>query len=239
MKDIFAADYSGAPFELFGSAHLAALAAVIVLAGWVVKRGKTWSERGRVRFRMTLAGMLVINETLWHVWNGAMGTWSLQTMLPLHLCSVLVWLSAFMLATRSRRLFPFAYFLGLAGATQALLTPDAGPYGFPHFRFFEVMISHGGIVLGALYMTVVERFRPNRADLLRVIVGMNLYMVFVGAVNWALGSNYLYIARKPNTASLIDMLPAWPWYIPVLEGIGLVLVGCLYLPFLRRRRAMV
>jgi hypothetical integral membrane protein (TIGR02206 family) len=53
----------------------------------------------------------------------------------------------------------------------------------------------------------------------------------VGIVNALLGSNYLFIAHKPATASLLDVLPPWPWYLPILEAIALVLIGLLYLPF--------
>jgi len=45
-------------------------------------------------------------------------------------------MSATMLVNGSYGLYEFVYLLGIAGASQALLTPDAGAYGFPHFRFF-------------------------------------------------------------------------------------------------------
>lgn len=152
-------------------------------------------------------------------------------MLPLHLCSLFVFLSAYMLVAKHYKIYEFAYFMGIAGATQALLTPDAGAYGFPHFRAFQVMVSHGCIVTAAVYMTVVEGFRPTWVSYLRVVIGTNLYMLFVGLVNWRLGSNYLFIAHKPETASLLDVLGPWPWYILAMEALGLVLCLLLYTPF--------
>lgn len=70
----------------------------------------------------------------------------------------------------------------------------------------------------------------------------HLYGV-VGAINTLIGNNHLFIAHKPETASLIDDLGPWPWYILVLEGVGLVLFTLLYVPFAlndfsRRRRAV-
>jgi hypothetical integral membrane protein (TIGR02206 family) len=56
-------------------------------------------------------------------------------------------------------------------------------------------------------------------------------MVAIGIINWLIGSNYLFIAHKPATASLIDVLGPWPWYILSLEAIGLVLCLLLYLPY--------
>jgi hypothetical integral membrane protein (TIGR02206 family) len=139
--------------------------------------------------------------------------------------------------------YEFAYLIGIAGALQALLTPDAGKYGFPHFRAIQVMVSHGAIITSAVYMSVVEGFRPTPRSLLRVLVGMNVYMLFVGLVNWAIGSNYLFIAHKPETASLLDALPPWPWYILYIEALGLVFILLFYLPYAisdwRKRRISV
>ncbi len=80
-------------------------------------------------------------------------------------------------------------------------------------------------------MTVVEGFRPTWKSLLRVALWINVYMAVVFGVNMLIGSNYLFVAHKPPTASLLDLLPPWPWYILWMEAIGLVMCLILYLPF--------
>jgi hypothetical integral membrane protein (TIGR02206 family) len=90
---------------------------------------------------------------------------------------------------------------------------------------------HAPIVLGAVFMTAVEGYRPTGKSLLRVAVGTNLYMVPVFVLNLLIGSNYLFIAHKPATASLLDVLAPWPWYILELEAIGAIISLLLYLPF--------
>lgn len=231
MGDIFARDYTGGAFELLGVPHLVGLAVIALINLALITGGRRLSERARRRVRYGLAGVLLVTETSWHVWNIVVGMWTVQTLLPLHLCSILIWLSAVMLLTENYTIYEFVYFMGIGGALQALLTPDAGIYGFPHYRFFEVLVSHGALVTSGVYMTVVEGFRPVPRSLVRVFVGSNLYMALVGIVNTVLGSNYLFVARKPETASLLDVLPPWPWYIPVLELIGLVTMALLYAPF--------
>jgi uncharacterized membrane protein YwaF len=42
----------------------------------------------------------------------------------------------------------------------------------------------------------------------------------------------MFVARKPETASLLDVLPEWPWYILWLEAIGLLTCLILYIPFI-------
>jgi hypothetical integral membrane protein (TIGR02206 family) len=236
MDQFFSKNYTGEPFELFGIAHLIALGIVLLLNLALLLVRRNPSPRLRLTIRYTLATILVVNEIAWHLWNYFTGQWTLQTMLPLHLCSLLVWMSAYMLITKSYAIYEFAYFLGIAGAIQALLTPDAGIYGFPHFRFFQVMLSHGAIVTAAIYMTVVEGYRPYWRSVRRVLVWGNLYMLAILALNALLGSNYLFISRKPDTPSLIDLLGPWPWYILVIEAIALVMCLLLYLPYALRDR---
>jgi hypothetical integral membrane protein (TIGR02206 family) len=224
-------DYIGAPFVLFGGPHLAALGVVLLLNLGLIAYGRRIPERWRPRLRYALAALLLVNELLWHWWNAATGQWTIQTMLPFHLCSALVWLSQIMLVTKDVTIYELMYFLGIGGAMQALLTPDAGIYGYPHLRFLQTMISHGAIVTAAVWMTAVEGLRPYPRSIIRV-AGIGLaYTVVIGGVNALIGSNYLYIARKPATASLLDVLPAWPWYIPILLLIAALMFGLLYLPF--------
>ncbi|GAB4481647.1 MAG: hypothetical protein OHK0031_03680 [Anaerolineales bacterium] len=92
----------------------------------------------------------------------------------------------------------------------------------------------------AIYLTVVENMRPTWKSIWRVFAGMNVYMLIVFIINQRIGSNYLFIAHKPETASILDMLPPWPYYILYIEAIGLLTSLILYLPFaLRDRRAKI
>jgi hypothetical integral membrane protein (TIGR02206 family) len=172
------------------------------------------------------------NEIGFHYWNYAVGLWTIQTMLPLQVCSLLVWFGALMLVTKNYRIYEFMYLMGIGGATQVLATPDLGIYGFPHYRFFQTFTSHGLIVTAAIYMTVVEGFRPTWKSLLRVAIWMNIYVVIIYFVNTSLGSNYLMINFKPNVPSLLTLLPPWPIYVLYMELIGVITFLLLYLPFI-------
>jgi hypothetical integral membrane protein (TIGR02206 family) len=225
---------------LFSAPHLAALSTVIFVCLLLFFFRHQFSPRYRLLFRWIVAILLVANELAYHVWNVYSGLWSAQTMLPLNICSVLVFASAFMLAARSYPVYEFCYFLGIGAASQVLVNPDLGVIQFPHFLFFQTSISHGLVVIAAVYMTVVENFRPYPKSLLKVALGMNAYLLLMVVVNHWLGSNYLYIARKPDTPTLLDLLGPWPWYILGMEALGAAIAGVLYLPFLvqdlRRKR---
>ena len=231
MEFFFAKDFTGNPFAFLGSEHLLAMA-IIVAVNIIMLRLKNSSQDLKKQVALIMALILWGNEVGWHLWNASIGKWDIQTMLPLHVCSILVWLGGWMLIRRNKTIYEYMYFLGIGGALQAIITPDLGIYGYPHYRFFQTFISHGLIVTAAIYMTTIEGFRPTWGSFKRVIIGGNIYMLVVTGINWLIGSNYMWTLRKPDTASLFDIMPGWPWYLLVTELIGLAMFLLLYLPFI-------
>lgn len=231
MGEFFTGDWQGAPFELFGTAHMIALIVVAFSIMTVIILARRAAEKGRQAIKWGLAATLLINEVAFHVWNMAVGTWNIQTMLPFHICSALVWVSVVMMFKYKHTFYEISYLLGIAGALQALLTPDVIHYGFPHFRFFQVFISHGTLIIVPLYFTFVENKRPTLESVKRVIIIMNIYAAIVFIINMVIGSNYLFIGHVPETPSLIDMLPPWPWYIVVIELLAIGFIFLFYAPF--------
>ena len=199
---------------------------------WLFLGWKNPGEEGKKRMRYLLAGILLVGEITWHIWSYFGGTWTVTYHLPLHICSIMVWLSIYMLFTKNYRIYEFAYFIGLAGAMQAFLTPEAGIYGLWHFRAVQTLLVHGTLMIVPIYMTLKEGYRPTWKSFLRVAIGVNVYMVIVHFINLVLGSNYLFTQHKPPSASLLDVLGPWPWYILSMELLGFAIFFLLYLPWM-------
>jgi hypothetical integral membrane protein (TIGR02206 family) len=237
MGYFFARDFPGPAFILFGPAHLAALG-VLVLLNIALLQFRGRSEETRRKVRWTLAIVIWCTEASWNLWVYLTGQWSVTWMLPLNLCTVLIWLTGFMLIFKNQIIYEFCYFLGIGAAVQYLMTPDLGTYGFGSYRFLETFTSHGLLVTSAIYMTVVEGFRPTWKSMLRVFLVGNFYLLVMYFVNLQLHSNYLDVNGKPPTASIFDLLPPWPYYILYIELIAIITFLLLYLPFAIRDRRM-
>jgi len=231
MEIFFGKEFDQVQFNLFSTQHLIAIFVIILVGVIIIATQRKSSPEKRNVVRWWMAIILVVNEMSWHLWNLSIGEWSIQAMLPFHLCSILVWLSAYMLITKNQLIYEFAYLIGIAGALQAILTPDLGPYEFPHYRYFQTFISHGLIIISALYMTLVEGFRPTWGSVKRVAIYGNIYFLFVFVLNLIIGSNYLFIAHKPETASLLDVLPPWPYYLVIIELLAAFFILLFYSPF--------
>jgi len=233
MEKYFALVYEGKTFELFGTPHLIALSIITIGCFSYLYFRNIWGEKERKIIRWVFAIAIVVTESSLHIWSLYWGIWDIQTMLPLHACAVLIWASSYMLVTKNYTIYELVYFIGLGGAMQAVLTPaDAAAYNFPHFRIMQTFTAHGLLINIAIYMTVVEGFRPTLQSFKRVFVGLNIYMVVIFFLNLAIGSNYLFVAHKPDFPTILDLLAPWPWYILELEAVGFAIFFILYIPFL-------
>lgn len=218
------------PFDLFGPVHLATIGAVALVGLWVIRAGVAADERGRRRLRLAMGLTISLLLLSRHVWKAATGLWTVQGDVPLHLCNVMAWVTLYGLWTRHPRVLRLMYFFGVAGAVQALLTPNT-EFGVVHTTFFESMGSHGTVVIAGVWAARVEGYRPAARDPWIALGLLNLYAAVVYPINLLLGSNYLYVIEKPPGPTILDVFPGWPWYIPLLEPVAIGLFLALRLPF--------
>lgn len=155
---------------------------------------------------------------------------NLGLVLPFHICYFINLMLPFMLWQRSFFLFEITYYMVMGGCVQALLTPDL-QYSFPHYINFRYFIVHMGLAQSILYAVFVYKFRPTWKSFGRAFVATNVYFVFVLGVNYLLGTNFMYLSRKPNAPTLLDLFGEWPWYIVGGEFLCLIMFTLVMLPF--------
>ncbi|HRJ10162.1 MAG TPA: TIGR02206 family membrane protein [Prosthecobacter sp.] len=223
-------------FQAFSRSHIAVLAAclaALVLLAFL----RRVNESQAVRAERVLGFLLLLIWPLtvlayWHT-----GILSLGNALPLHYCDIAGIAAGLALLTRRQTACEVVYYLGLAGTLQGLLTPNLKA-DFPDPRFLVFFLLHGGVVVTALHV-VTSMGRAPRPGALRRMLAFTLgYAALTGLINTALGTNYAFLCRKPEQASLMDHLGPWPWYIGSLVLLAFVLYSLLHLPFhLARRKA--
>ena len=229
-----------AGFQTFGAPHLLTMALTLtvpVLLSVIARRAGSGAVA--TAFAHLLAGVLLINEAAqWGYRLDQVGPARfVQNHLPLHVCGMAVLLTAATLLLRSRRTYEIAYFWGLAGSSNAVITP-ALEAGFPTYRFFQYFLAHSGIVAGVLYATWGLRMRPTLGGLLRAFLCLHLLAAVVAVLNWFLGSNYMYLSEPPRGTASPFLFAPWPWYIPILDVVALAMFFAVLAPFLVTRRRL-
>ncbi|MCZ8511029.1 TIGR02206 family membrane protein [Paenibacillus filicis] len=224
-------------FVPYTGAHLASLLVLLGLALAMFRFRITIrsSPSLKKRIRTLLLLSLLLPEAGLYVWYFRYSLWDIRYTLPLELCSMTLILSIVMLATGNRLLYQILFFAGIGGALQAVLTPNLG-YPFPHFIFFHFFIAHSAIILAPLYMTWIEGYRPTLRSIGLTMLFLNVLLVIFGPVDRVLGANYMFLLHKPETASLLDLLGPYPYYLLSEELIALVIFLFMYVLLVRLPR---
>jgi len=178
----------------------------------------------------SIALTLVIAELSWQPYVVANHTWSAATSLPVQLCDVGGFVAAAALVWRQLLLVEVAYFWGLGGSLQAVLTPDLQDHHFPSFPYLQFYLTHDLVIVAALFLVIGLVLRPRPGAVRRIFLLTLAFAVVVGLIDLVTGGNYMYL-RVPAPGSLLTVMGPWPWYIATGAVLTLVVLAILYAPF--------
>jgi len=218
--------------------HLVPLAVLVVVAVLlcVAARRAPGSWIGAVAAIMALT--IVVAELSWQPYTLANHAWSLGASLPVQLCDVGGFVAAAALLWRQLFLVEVAYFWGLGGTLQALLTPDLKDH-FPSFPYLQFYVTHDLVVLAALLLVIGLGLQPRAGAVRRIFLLTLAFAALAGSIDLVTGGNYMYLRQVPAGGSLLNLMGPWPWYIVAGAVVTLVVLGVLDAPFrlsTRRRR---
>ena len=232
-------------FQAYSAEHLIAILLTITLpfalAALVRRSGSKMVERLVV---LSLLALLVGNYLGYLVFVRRLGELSWQQMLPMQMCDWAMAVIIIALWTGHRRWFEVAYFWGIGGTLQAVLTPNLR-YGFPDMRFISFFVSHSGIIIGVVFLMLTRGLRPYPMSIVRVFAWSEVYFLIALLVDYFTGVNYGFLLHKPEAFSLLSLLSdSRPLYLLEMQVLALVFFVVLYLPFaisdlLSRRRLAV
>ena len=225
----------GVGFAHFGILHWIWLCFFAVLTiincVWYCKLG----EKGRGVWKKTMAVLLVADEIFKDVMLLIGGRFS-YGYLPLHLCSINIFVIAFHAWKPGKLLNSFLYTVAIPGAIAALLFPawTALPLGnFMHLHSFTVHIL---LAMYPIVLVAAGELKPQVKDIpkcLLLLVGM---AIPIYGLNLLLDTNFMFLmwADKGNPLYLFEQL--WGNHIlgfPVLIA-GVLIV--MYIPLIVFRK---
>ena len=197
---------------------------------WAQKQNEKTKTRTGNLFAFSIA-ITIIFGTFLKIYKGE---FNYQEDLPLHLCSFLGLTVPLLSLTKKFVYYEVFFFLVLAGTLQSVITPDE--YNYLNFPFFRYWFVHAGLVIFMMYATFVYKMKPTIKSVGKSFLGMQIYMLLMFVLNYFLGSNYFYTNRKPDAATLLDLLGDWPQYVFVVELIVIPYFLLIYLPFYLTRK---
>ena len=220
------------PFILFGTDHLIAILAVILISIVVPYCLKNTSLTAKKRFGYVLACILILNELVKPYYHTQFFGYDLLKVLPFHMCALSAFSISFFLLTDKRIFYEVAFFWGIGGGLMALLQPDT-PLDFPDPVFIIFYLSHGAMLLAIGHASIALENRPNLDSVKRAIMVSLAVIVMIYFINLILGppANFWYLGARPDATSIMDLMPDPPRHIPIVVTLGLIMFSIIYLPY--------
>ncbi|WAA11999.1 TIGR02206 family membrane protein [Fervidibacillus halotolerans] len=232
--DWFGISYKENPFQMFSGTHMFVLALFLFGAFMLFLFKRKLQVLPLRKVEIGVACSLIIFELAYHGWMFKNGIWHAYQSLPLELCNISLIFGILLLLTERKGIYDVFLFISLLGATQAVVTPLLD-FNFPHFRFLHFFYTHITMIWIALYYTWVKGYYPTIRSVMKTVLFLNFLLPFILLVNHLTGGNYMFLNRKPKTASLLDYLGPYPWYIGSMEVLLIVLSVLIWIVFRKKQ----
>jgi hypothetical integral membrane protein (TIGR02206 family) len=223
---------SAPEFHAYSPSHLTVIFLTIAppfILALIVHRTKSRLLERSICF--AISALLLINYVAYLIVARQFGVAAWQKMLPMQLCDWAMVVIIVALWTGSRRWLEMAYFWGIGGTLQALITPNLR-FGFPDLRFISFFVAHSGIIIGIIFLMLIYGFRPRPIGILRTIAWTEFYFVIVFTVDLLTGENYGFLLHKPEAASLLNVLSdSRLLYLIEFHLLAWIFFCALYAPF--------
>ncbi|WP_064091282.1 YwaF family protein [Rossellomorea aquimaris] len=223
-------------FQLFSMEHIMTLLLFTIM---IVLFITTFSTSIYIKkIGIILVWTLLISELTFQTWSIMNGLWTVQSTLPLQLCSISTFLGIYLFYKRSEKIFFLFLYIGFIPPILALITPDI-PYSFPHFRYIKYFIHHTAIPFMVLYLFFSDNYKIPKKSIVYGMVLLNILAIPIYLLNWWIGSNYFFLGGPPEGNTPLLWFGEGIYYIVNLELAGMLVffITFLFFTYLERRRS--
>ena len=189
----------------------------------------------RRAMRIAVTSLMLLGEGLRTAALVSAGLYSIY-FLPLHLCSLALFISFFHALSGSPLLGDFLYAIALPGAACALLFPDWTSYPAMNLLSINSFLNHILLVSYPVMLVYNKDIKPDLHRLPSCMLMLILIAVPIFAFDKIFDANYLFL-NWPSPGSPLELfagLLGQPGYllgyIPMLTAVW----ACLYLPTVRK-----
>lgn len=227
-------------FSLYGPLHLAWLAffVVVTLALCVLYRKS--DAHHRAVLRRVLAILIVLDEIFKMIGLTLGGNYTADY-LPLHLCSINIFLIAIHAFKPSKTLDNFLYAVCIPGAMAALLFPTWTSLPFANFMHLHSFTIHTLLAAYPIVLTAGGDIRPDIKALPRSVVLLLGMAVIALIVNLCFDTNFMFLMYVEGTNPLGFFEQLWGNHLygyPVLiAAVIVVMYAPLYAVRALRKRS--
>lgn len=229
----------GIGFSYFEWPHLVWLAVFVLVVAVLSFVYRRLGSTGRQRMRWAMAAGLVLNELFKLVGLFIGGTW-LPKYLPLHICSINIFLIALHSVRPSQLLNNYLYAVGIPTAIIALLVPSWNELPQCNFMNIHSFTVHIQLAAYPLVLTLGGDIRPQLRYLWKDLLFAVGMAIPVYGINLLLETNFMFLMEAEAGNPLLwfeKTMGNHLWGIPILGILVLIGMYALAWPIWRRKKS--
>lgn len=182
----------GVGFEHFSPLHIGWLIFAVVFITTISLIYHRQNAEDRRKTRKFLAALLVADE-LWKMfWLTVGGRYEIQY-LPLHLCSINIFLIAYHCFHPNKALDNFLYIVCIPGALAALLFPSWSALPFANFMHLHSFTVHTLLVAYPIVLLVNGELQPDIKELPKSLLLLAVLAGIALCVNILFDENFMFL----------------------------------------------
>ena len=220
-------------FEQYGPSHWGVIAVFVIGAVVLVWVGRRQTDHQARRLGRILGAVtaVIYGAILIYVLIPP----SIDYSVPLQLTDLATVVAAYAMWSQKHWAYTLTYYWGLVLSTQALISPALQSPDFPHYQFLAFWAIHLVVVWAAIYLTWGRGMRPDWRSYRFAVIVTLVWAVVTFTFNSLAGTNYGFVNRKPSTASLLDVMGPWPWYVLIGATLIALVWALMTWPWVRMR----
>lgn len=199
---------AGVGFQQFGSLHFAWLSlfavTTIICCIWYRKLGAI----GRNRWKITIAVLLIADE-LFKVVMLIVGNRYTAGYLPLHLCSINIFLIALHSLKPGKVLGGYLYTVGIPGAVAALLFPSWTELPLMNFMHIHSFTVHILLALFPIVLAVSGELSPRIKMVPKYLLLLLVMAIPIYGINLLLDTNFMFLMKAESGNPLYLFEQMW------------------------------
>ncbi|MBQ7306992.1 MAG: YwaF family protein [Clostridia bacterium] len=161
------------------------------------------------------------------------------TALPLHLCSMLLFLIFYITFAKEEKYKPalksFVTVASLIGGTLAILMATSGTK-FNEPYSYQCFVYHAGLMWYAIYLIMTKNVDMGIKSYFRNITIISSLMICMLWVNGALkiyDTNFFFLVKPPvEGLPLLNLNNGWYVYLLTIVMLGIIFISLVHLPFI-------
>lgn len=220
----------GVGWEYFSGLHVCWLAAFILFAVWMSLYYRKSAAEKRAKIRKIISGFIILDE-LFKMAMLIIGGRYMWGYLPLHLCSINIFIIAYHAHKPNKMLDNFLYAICVPAAIAALITPTW--YSLPLCNFMHLHSFTVHILLATYPIMLIAGgdIIPDIKILPKCVLFVLVMAIPVYIVNLLLDTNFMFLMYADAGNPLLWFGKTFGWHllgVPVIESVVILI---LYTPY--------